>query len=153
MTSQPLPLKTGIDSWFTRQQALKYTGHAEVTVEANGSAGFATSTASATRSVTLPENPNALEKQDAYYSLLNGLMKDLGEHLDSGIQGHLQNFIITAPILGSTAIPMNAKPSYALPPASVAVPEAPVVFEQTTPVPVVQHNKPINIPLSGTGRQ
>ena len=102
LTEIPLPKKTGMDSWFTRQQGVRYTGHAEVTVEAKGKEGgrdgFATTEAVATHSVTLPENPSPIEKQDAYYALLTGLMKDLEQSLDSGIQAHMGTFIITAPL-------------------------------------------------------
>ena len=58
--------------------------------------------------MTLPEDPTNLEKQNAYFTMLNGLMKDLGENLETGIQSHMANFITTAPVYGVTAIP--AKP-------------------------------------------
>jgi hypothetical protein len=107
LTSQPLQLETGFDSWFTRQQAFKYTGHAEVSFEANGREGFATADAAATRSVTLPEDPTPIERQEAYFTLLNGLMKDLGTNLESAIQSHMGNFVVTAPVLGAASAPMT----------------------------------------------
>ena len=110
LTEAPLPLKTGMDSWFTRQQGVRYTGHAEVSVEARGKEGgrdgFATTEAVATHSVTLPENPSPIEKQDAYYALLTGLMKDLEQSLDSGIQAHMGTFIITAPLYATPTAPV-----------------------------------------------
>ena len=106
----PLQKKTGMDSWFTRQQGVRYTGHAEVTIEAKGKEGgrdgFATTEAVATHSVTLPENPSPIEKQDAYYALLTGLMKDLEQSLDSGIQAHMGTFIITAPLYNAPVSPV-----------------------------------------------
>lgn len=109
LSAQPLPVKDGISGWFTREQAIKYIGHAEVSIEANGKNGFAVTDASATRAVTLPENPTDKEKQAAYMLLLNGLMKDVGENLESGIHEHMSNFIATAPVYGVTAVPTQAK--------------------------------------------
>ncbi len=110
LTVQSLPVKDGVEGWFTRDQSLKYTGRAEVTVEANGSGGFAVADASATRSVTLPEDPTEQEKQDAYATLLNGLMKDLGENLEQGIREHMGRFLTAPPVYGVTAIPDAAQP-------------------------------------------
>jgi len=109
LSAQPLPVKDGIEGWFTREQAIKYVGHAEVSIEANGKNGFAVTDASATRAVTLPENPTDNEKQAAYMMLLNGLMKDVGENLEAGIHEHMSNFIATAPIYGVTAVPTQGK--------------------------------------------
>ncbi|MFA4994721.1 MAG: hypothetical protein WC521_05400 [Bdellovibrionales bacterium] len=109
LTAQPLPVKDGIEGWFTREQATKYVGRAEVSVEAQGRNGYAVAEASATRGVTLPEDPTENEKQAAYIQLLNGLMKDLGDNLESGIHKHMSNFISTAPVYGSTAVPVQPK--------------------------------------------
>ena len=100
VTEQNLAVKGGIENAFTRQQGVKYTAQAEVVIEAKGQDSFATTDATATRSVTLPENPSPLEKQDAYYTLLTGLMKDLDQNLNTGIQSHMERFIITAPLYG-----------------------------------------------------
>ena len=116
LTEQALPKKTGMDSWLTRQQGVKYTGRAEVVVEAKAHEGFATTDAVATRSVTLPENPSPIEKQDAYYTLVTGLMKDLESNLNAGIQSHMGNFIITAPLSDAPALPVSPKTSSSLPP-------------------------------------
>jgi hypothetical protein len=94
LIAQPLAVNSGIDTLFTRQQGVKYIGRAEVSLEANGQPGFAMADAVATRSVTLPEDPSPVEKQDAYYSLLNSLMKDLGQNLESAIQTHMAPFIL-----------------------------------------------------------
>jgi hypothetical protein len=98
-------METVFSSWFKRQQSVKYIGHAEISIEANGDSGFATTDATATRSVTLPENPTDVEKQDAYYTLLNGLMKDLGHNAEAGIQTHLGKFLSSSPVFGTTAVP------------------------------------------------
>jgi hypothetical protein len=105
LIAQPMPVKQGMDGWFTRQQGVKYIGRAEVSIEANGRPGFALADAVATRATTLPENPTAIEKQDAYYTLLNGLMKDLGQNLETGIQTHMGGFIVTPQVYGVTAVP------------------------------------------------
>ncbi|MDR3449107.1 MAG: hypothetical protein P4M15_05070 [Alphaproteobacteria bacterium] len=129
LISQALPMQQGMDGWFTRQQGSKYIGRAEVSVEANGHQGFATADAVATRSVTLPENPTAVEKQNAYYSLLNGLMKDLGENLESAIQAHMNSFVITAPIYSGSMAP--------LPPMGAGEIISPTVIQEPTPSPPV----------------
>ena len=110
LIEQPLPIKEGMDGWFTRQQGSKYIARAEVSIEANGREGFAMADAVATRSVTLPENPSAIEKQDSYFTLLNDLMKDLGQNLETGIQMHMGAFIIAPQNYGAATSPagMNA---------------------------------------------
>ncbi len=161
LTAQPLAVQDGFDSWFTRQQGLKYMGHADVSIEASGSGGFAVTDASASRVLTLPENPTAMEKQDAYYTMLNGLMKDLGENLDSGIQAHMSNFITTAPIYGSTAVLTAAPraPVQSTVNQDVTAPEASSSFDtspstiEAAPAPAsVPSHQGVVIPLSGGGR-
>jgi len=165
LTAQPLAMKDGMDSWFTRQQGVKYVARAEVSVEANGREGFATADAVATRAVTLPENPTPMERQEAYYSLLNGLMKDLGQNLDGAIQTHMSNFIITAPIMGTTSMPVNApissditsqpldnalQDSAAVPPLpQVTEPQKAPVLMPTMNAPAPSYGQPSVIPLSG----
>ncbi|MDE1900105.1 MAG: hypothetical protein KGI37_00480 [Alphaproteobacteria bacterium] len=126
LTSAPLPVKDGMDSWFTRQQGLKYTAHAEVSVEANGAPGYADTDAEATRTVTLPENPTDIEKQNAYYTLLNGLMKDLGTNLEAGLRQHMGAFIVDAPQFGGDVMGRDMAPlsPAALSPASMSPPAA-----------------------------
>ena len=156
LTAQPLPVKSGFDSWFTRQQGLKYMGHADVSIEASGSGGFAVTDASASRVLTLPENPTAIEKQDAYFTMLNGLMEDLGKNLDSGIQAHMGNFITTAPVYGSTAVLTAAPraPVQLTVDQDVTAPEATSSFD-TSPSTIEAASAPSHgtvIPLSGGGR-
>ena len=107
LTEQKVPTKEGFEGWFTREQGVKYIGRAEVTVEAHSPQGYAVTDASASRTVSLPENPNPMERQEAYYNLINGLMTDLGKNLDSGIQTHMGNFIVRSPIYGGKAIPVG----------------------------------------------
>lgn len=107
LNAQPLPMKDDIDSWFTRQQASKYLGHADVSIEANGPQGFAMADASASRVLTLPEDPTDIEKQDAYATMLNGLMKDLGPNLESAIRSHMNIFVTDMPAYGTTVLPTS----------------------------------------------
>jgi hypothetical protein len=122
LTSQSLPVKTGMESWFTRQQAIRYTARAEVTIEVKGREGltdsFASTEAVATHAVTLPENPSPIEKQDAYYALLSGLMKDLEQSLNSGVETHLGRFIVTAPLYEAPASPVTTSQPTVLPPVT-----------------------------------
>jgi hypothetical protein len=95
LTSQAIP--HGHD-WFTREQTTKYSAHAEVELEIKGHGdSYALASAQASRYETLPENPSETERQNAYTTLLNGLIKDLSQSLDSSIQDHLQHFVVTAP--------------------------------------------------------
>jgi hypothetical protein len=105
LTTESLPVKDGVEGWFTREQSVKYVGRVDVTIEANGKSGYAVADAIASRAVSLPENPTEIEKQNAYMTLLNGLMKDLSENLESGIHAHMASFITTAPVYGITAVP------------------------------------------------
>jgi hypothetical protein len=130
LIQQPLPVSHGIDGWFTRQQGVKYIARAEVSLEANGRPGFALTDAVATRAVTLPEDPTPVEKQDAYFSLLNGLMKDLGQNMETGIQTHMGGFIVTPQVYGVTAVP-TGNDVYAGGPATDG--EAPVIIQSPTP--------------------
>jgi hypothetical protein len=108
---------SGDSSWFlSHGQDHKYIGHIEVEFEARGAEGYALATANATRAVSVPDNADSEEKRDAYGALLNGLMQDLNTYLEQAIHEHMQDFIVTAPVIGSK-----------LPPLSV--PEAPVVPE------------------------
>ncbi|MDE2030511.1 MAG: hypothetical protein KGI97_08120, partial [Alphaproteobacteria bacterium] len=110
LSSQALQMKTGIGTWFTRQQGLKYTGHADVTIQANGPGQYANANAEATRSVTLPENPTAKERQAAYYELLNGLMKDLSKNLEDAIKTHMSGLIMQPATEGSLSPPAAVSP-------------------------------------------
>lgn len=99
LTTQALPIEHGFSSWFTRQQASKFTARAEVDVSVRGQAGFAEATAEATRYESLPEDASEAEKKKAYFDVLNALMRDLGRNLEGSINEHMQGFIITAPLL------------------------------------------------------
>jgi len=153
LIAQPLPIKQGMDGWFTRQQGTKYIGRAELSIEANGNEGFATTDATAMRTVTLPEDPSPMERQEAYYTLLNGLMKDLGQNLESGIQTHMAPFITS----GSAMSSMNN----GLPPAPMmdrpATPSMPGVgnsgYGAPPQDPTPSAAAPVAIPLSGSYAQ
>ncbi len=128
LSAQPLPIKDGVEGWFTREQGSKYVARAEVSIEANGKNGFAVTDASATRAVTLPESPTESEKQAAYMLILNGLMKDLGENLEAGIHEHMSNFIAAAPVYGVTAVPTRAQQGEAQPKADAPLGTQPVIL-------------------------
>ncbi len=99
VVEKPLPMKTGMDKWFTRQQAGKYLAKLEVEVSAqtpvNNTNGFAS--AHATHAVTLAEEPTEAEKVDAYRVLLDGLMVELNRNLESAMRRHLAPFIASYP--------------------------------------------------------
>ena len=94
---QPLAYE---ETLFDRQQASKYIAHVEVQIDiASPRAGQGRVMAEASRYETLPEDPTAIERQNAYTKVLNGLMRDLSAKLRDGIQTHITPFVITAPIL------------------------------------------------------
>jgi hypothetical protein len=108
ITVQQLPTESGFDSWFKRQQASKYVGHISIDAEAHGANGdYSLASAEAQRSVSVPENPTEAERQKAYDELVEGLMKDLNTHLEQSIREHMQNFVVTAPVMPNGA-PVDA---------------------------------------------
>ncbi len=117
LVAQPISVKKDgfFDDLLTRHQGVKYIGHAEVSIEASGREGYAMASADATRVLTLPENPTSLEKQEAYYAMLNGLMKDLGEHLDSGIKQHMSSMIVDASVNAAPVAPVSPSVSSSSP--------------------------------------
>lgn len=99
VTEQSLRTSSDFESLFTRQQASKYIGRVEVTLEAqmpsDGTVG--TATAHAVYTVTLPEDPTESEKYDAYNKLLTSIMSDLNRELERGIRSHMARFIMNGP--------------------------------------------------------
>ncbi|HBM90512.1 MAG TPA: hypothetical protein DD400_01345 [Rhodospirillaceae bacterium] len=99
IAEQPLEISSDLSSLFTRQQASKYIGRLEVSLEAQSSVDGSLGTASAVavHAVTLPENPSAYEKQEAYRTLLTSLMATLNKNLDKAIKKHLSRFLLSGP--------------------------------------------------------
>ncbi len=99
IAKQPLETSSDLANLFTRQQASKYIGRLEVSLEAqspiDGSLG--TASAVAVHAVTLPENPSEYEKQDAYRTLLTSLLATLNKNLDKAIKEHLSRFLLSGP--------------------------------------------------------
>lgn len=113
LVEQPLRMATGVDSWFTRQQATKYLGHIEVQLDAQSPVNNAVGSASAqaTYAITLPEDPTPNEKNAAYRQLLDGLMKDLNQRLDGAIRQHMPWFLTTGGSVGyGSALQSQAAP-------------------------------------------
>lgn len=91
---QPETVSSDLLSLFERQQAARYVGRVEVSLETQAPDGnVAIATAYATRYVTLPEAPTTGEMREAYKKLLNGLMDDLNENLEKAIRQHLSRFV------------------------------------------------------------
>ncbi len=99
LKSEPIPHKE--DDWFERPQASKYIAHAAVSMQIDGREGQGQVNAEASRYVTLPLNPTTLERQNAYYTVMNGLLHDLGVDLSRAIESHINRFIVTAPLMGT----------------------------------------------------
>ncbi len=91
LVSQPLP---HADDWFKRQQASKYVGRAAVEISISAGNAHKQVSAEASRYETLPEKPTEREKTNAYATMLNGLMNDLGVNLKTAIRDHLGEFTV-----------------------------------------------------------
>jgi hypothetical protein len=87
------------DHMFTREQASKYIGRAEIEMSVKGREGSGHVVAEAGQFETLPENPSTRERQNAYTKILNRLSRDIAAKLRANIYDHLGTFVITAPIL------------------------------------------------------
>jgi len=102
LSLQPIPHS---NDWFKREQTTKYTAHAEVDIEIKGvGTRYALASAQASRFETLPENPSELERQNAYTTVLNGLMRDLNQSVENSIREHMQDFVITAPLINNNGM-------------------------------------------------
>jgi hypothetical protein len=99
--NEKLPVKQGLDSAFTRQQAARWNAELEVTINVEipdtGYSGFAS--AKVSRSKTLPEDATAAERAATWNQILTWLMNDLNRELQINIQQHL-NGALTGPDLG-----------------------------------------------------
>jgi len=97
VTEQSLDTSSDFESLFTRQQASKYIGRIEVSLEAQSpaDAGIGMATAHAVYAVSLPEDPTEMEKHEAYRKLLNNLMADLNKELERAIRAHMGRFILS----------------------------------------------------------
>ena len=100
---------------FTRPQAARYVAHAEVEVKVQAREGYGSVTAQASRFETLLQDPTPVERQSAYNAVVNGLMHDLAANLNTAMQAHLSNFIITAPIMDNPMIPTPMPAPYTYP--------------------------------------
>jgi len=98
----PLPKMGGIEGWFTREQESKYIGRIEVSLDAQTPVNNATGMASAhsTFAVTLPEDATEAEKNTAYRKLLDELMKDFNQRMESAIRQHMPHFLTAGPSAG-----------------------------------------------------
>lgn len=99
VTEQSLATASDFESLFTRQQASKYIGRIEVSVEAQSPSDgtVAMANANATHAITLPESPTETEKYEAYRKLLNALMAELNRNLDQSIHEHMSKFVLSDP--------------------------------------------------------
>lgn len=136
ITVEPLPVSAGPDVWFTRQQSTRYVGHIVAEVAVRRGSDYGVATAEATRWVSLPEDPDTDERKEAYFTLLNSLMRDLGTNLEGNIQRHLNRFLPVQPNLYAPVVSPT--------PAATVIP-----LSSTVPVvtPMVQ---PVAAPVVGT---
>ncbi|MGE3623833.1 MAG: hypothetical protein AB7H77_08190 [Bdellovibrionales bacterium] len=123
IAEQSTPSESG---WLTRGQGSKLIAHAEIELDARGNEGYALATTNANHFVSLPDNPDSDERKNAYHSLINGLMQNVDKYLEESIQGHMRNFIVTAPVIGSKLPPLSP----------VTPPPIPTIIAAPEPEPV-----------------
>lgn len=103
VTEQSLATASDFESLFERQQASKYIGRIEVSLEAQApvDGSVAIATANATHSVTLPEDPTEAEKYEAYNLLVTSLMTELDRNIDRAIREHMPRFLLSGPAVAA----------------------------------------------------
>jgi len=111
LETDAIPTETTIDTIFTRQQASKYVGHAVVTIEVRKGDSYAMASAEASRWVSMPEDPTTDERKGAYFTMLNGLMKDLGQNFESSMHEHMGGLIMSAQSPGSGPMSLTTAPA------------------------------------------
>ena len=94
ISTEALPMESGFSAWFTRQQGSKYVAHASIELAVRKGSETAFANAEASRWESMPEDPTAEERKQAYFTVLNGLMRDLGTNLETNMQEHLQNYVV-----------------------------------------------------------
>jgi len=110
VSEQPLSTTSDFESLFTRQQASKYIGRVELSLEAQSpvDGSIAMANAHATYAVTLPEDPSDYEKHEAYRTLLTELMAEVNRNFDKAIRTHMARFILSGPRPAHTPMMMEA---------------------------------------------
>lgn len=107
VTEQSLATESGFSAMFDRQQASKYIGRVEVTLEAQNpaDASVGMAEAHAVYAISLPEDPKEFERQDAYNRLLTNLMTDLNNQLEKSINTHMKRFLSSSTIQSERTAP------------------------------------------------
>ena len=88
---QKLPKATGVKGIFTNDQSEKYITTANVRIEVMDSNGTvkAYSAAETNRTVTLAEDLSLLEREKAWFDMVEKMMVDFNEAMDSSVKTHL----------------------------------------------------------------
>jgi hypothetical protein len=117
VTEQPLDMASDLESLFTRQQATKYIGRVEVSLEAQSPSSGAISVANAhaVHAVTLPEDPTEIERYAAYEKLVNTLMDNLNSQLEKSIYSHMSGFVVNGSAVPALDQPVEPKRDSVLP--------------------------------------
>lgn len=99
ITEQSMATSSDFESLFKRQQASKYIGRIEVSLEAQSptDAAVGIANANAVHAVTLPEDPTDVEKAEAYRKLLAALMTTLNNNMEQAIRNHMARFVMSGP--------------------------------------------------------
>lgn len=91
----PLPMKSGIEGFFTKQQSDRYdaTLAAEIAVydDQGNQLGFVRTQAQ--RSRTVEEGTPPAERDKILFDLTDSLMKEMDKSLDQAIRSHLSRFV------------------------------------------------------------
>jgi hypothetical protein len=90
-----LPRTKGLTGAFTTQQAERYDGNVEVSVEILNERGFPERTASArvTRSQTVAENATPNDRERVWYDMTRAMMHDLDQQLEREMRANFGFYI------------------------------------------------------------
>lgn len=96
VTETQLPRQTGVRATFTNEQAQRYDGRIEASLEVrqlrgNFRDGFAAATATRSRSVA--ENISLNDRERVWYEMVEQMMGDINAELDRQIRANMQRFM------------------------------------------------------------
>jgi hypothetical protein len=93
----PLPVKGGVEGFFTSQQSARYDGRAAVLLEIRDVGGrqLAFATARANRSLTVAEGAPIAEREKVWFALTEDLLSDINRQLEIQARQHLGAYILS----------------------------------------------------------
>ncbi|NKD77525.1 hypothetical protein HEQ60_07095 [Haematospirillum sp. H1815] len=96
VTETKLPTKKGITGFFTNEPEARYAAKANIAVQIVDGAGVVRHEASATawRTITIPEKASLAERDQIWFELVEHLMQDMDAQLGAAIRQHLGSALL-----------------------------------------------------------